>query len=131
MTPMIDVTLSLPDRLYERARQWAAVTHQELDEALADALELVLIPLPSVPELDIPIGSLSDDELLAQTQLQLPEDRGRRLSELSARRRTDALHSDEQQELFALAQTYQRYWLRQSEALAEAVRRKLRPEMHS
>jgi hypothetical protein len=128
---MIDVTLSLPDKLYERARQWAAVTHQDLDEALTDALELVLAPLPSVPELDIPIESLSDEELLAQTQLQLPAERGRRLSELSARRREDALSDEGQQELFTLSQLYQRYWLRQSEALGEAVKRGLRPEMHS
>jgi len=29
----MEVTLQLPDKLYERAKQWAMVTHQELDEA--------------------------------------------------------------------------------------------------
>jgi len=33
--------------------------------------------------------------------------------------------------LMALAGLYQRFWLRQAEALAEAVRRGLQPEMHS
>lgn len=127
---MIDVTLSLPDKLYEKARQWAAVTHQDLDEALADALELVLTPLPSVPELEGPIEALSDSDVLAQTHLQLPADRGQRLSELSADRRAGVLSPEEQQELLGLTQTYQRYWLRQSEALAEAVRRGLLPAMH-
>jgi hypothetical protein len=130
-TATIDVTLSLPDKLYEKARQWAAVTHQDLDEALADALELVLTPLPSVPELDDPIEALSDSDLLAQTRLQLPADRGQRLSELSADRRVGTLSPEKQQKLLGLTQIYQRYWLRQSEALAEAVRRELLPAMHS
>jgi hypothetical protein len=128
---MIDVTLSLSDKLYEKARQWAALTHQDLDEALADALELVLTPLPSVPELDGPIEALSDSDVMAQTRLQLPADRGQRLSELSAGRRAGELSPEEQQEMLVLTQIYQRYWLRQSEALAEAVRRGLLPAMHS
>jgi hypothetical protein len=128
---MIDTTLSLPDKLYERARQWAAATHQELNVALTDALELVLTPLPTVSELDIPMELLSDAEVLSQTQLKLPIELGSRLSELPARRSTGDLSPVEQQELFSLFQTYQRYWLRQSEALAEATRRELQPEMHS
>jgi hypothetical protein len=128
---MIDVTVSLTDKLYERAKQWAAVTHQDLDEALVEALDLILAPLPSVPELDVPIATLSDAEVLAQTQLRLPDDRGRRLSDLSERRRAGPLPADEQQELFALTQTYQRYWLRQAEALAEAARRGLTPIRYS
>jgi len=91
----------------------------------------VLTPLPSVPELDDPIEALSDSDVLAQTRLQLPADRGQRLSELSAERRAGVLSPEKQQELLGLTQIYQRYWLRQSEALAEAVRRGLLPAMHS
>jgi hypothetical protein len=127
---MMEVTLHLPDILYERAQQWAAITHQELDEALTDALNVVLTPIHTSPELETPVESLTDDELLAEAALRMPPERGRRLSELSTRRREGLLSDEEQQELLALAQLYQRLWLRQSEALAEAARRGLSPGMH-
>lgn len=127
---MTEVTLHLPETLYERARQWAAVTRQDLDSALVDALDVALSPVHTSPELETPVESLTDNALLAETRLQMPPERGRRLSELSARRRAGPLPNEEQQELLALAQLYQRLWLRQSEALAEAGRRGLGPGMH-
>ena len=122
---MKEVTLHLSDALYERARRWAAVTQQDLDAALTDALDVVLFPIHTTPELDIPVLSLSDEEVLAESTRQMPPDRGRRMTELSAQRRESRLNEEEQQELMALAQLYQRLWLRQSEALAEAARRGL------
>lgn len=127
---MTEVTLHLPETLYERARQWAAVTRQDLDSALVDALDVALSPVHTSPELETPVESLTDNALLAETRLQMPPERGRRLSELSAQRRAGPLPNEEQQELLALAQLYQRLWLRQSEALAEAGRRGLGPGMH-
>ena len=128
---MIEVTLQLPNSLYERAQQWAAVTRQDLDAALTDALAVALSPLPTSPELEIPVETLTDEQLLAETRRQMPPERGRRLSELSARRRDGVLSVEDQQEVLALAQLYQRIWLRQSEALAEAARRGLIAGMHS
>ena len=128
---MIEVTLQLPNSLYERAQQWAAVTRQDLDAALTDALAVALSPLPTSPELEIPVETLTDEQLLAETRRQMPPERGRRLSELSARRREGVLSVEDQQEVLALAQLYQRLWLRQAEALAEAARRGLIAGMHS
>jgi hypothetical protein len=128
---MMEVTLHLPDKLYERARQWAAVTQQDLDVALTDALDVILSPVHTSPELEAPIQSLSDEAVMAEAAIQMPAERGRRLTDLAARRREGALSGEEQRELLALAQLYQRLWLRQSEALAEAVRRGLRPGLHS
>lgn len=128
---MIEVTLQLPNSLYERAQQWAAVTRQDLDVALTDALAVALSPLPTSPELEIPVETLTDEQLLAETHRRLPPGRGRRLSELSAQRREGTLSDEDQQELSALAQLYQRLWLRQAEALAEATRRGLIAGMHS
>ncbi len=128
---MMEVTLHLSDALYERARRWAAVTQQDLDTALTDALDVVLFPIHTTPELDIPVLSLSDEEVLTESTRQMPPDRGRRMTELSAQRRESRLNEAEQQELMALAHLYQRLWLRQSEALAEAVRRGLISGMHS
>lgn len=103
---MMEVTLHLPDTLYERARQWAAVTHQDLDVALTDALDVMLSALPAPAEMDAPIESLTDEAVLAEVRVRLPVERGQRLSELAARRREGSLPEDEQQEFVALAQLY-------------------------
>ena len=128
---MMEVTLQLPDHLYERARQWAAITQQDLDAALTDALTVILTPVHTAPELDKLVTSLSDTEVLDQANMKMAPEQGHRLSELLAGQREGILSDEEHRELFALAQLYQRLWLRQSEALAEAVRRGLRDPLHS
>ena len=128
---MMEVTLQLPDRVYQQAQRWATLTNQDFDNALTEALEVALTSVYAYPEADEPVASLNDEEVLALTQMQMPLKRGQRLSQLSERHSEDALSSDEQQELMALAGLYQQYWLRQAEALAEAVRRGLLPAMHS
>ncbi len=128
---MMEITLQLSDKLYEQARQWAAITQQELDDALTDALSLVLTPVYISPELEKPVASLSDKEILAQSQMQMAASQGQRFSKLLRQQRENKLSEDEHRELLALGQLYQRLWLRQSEALAEAVRRGIHPPLHS
>ena len=128
---MMEVTLQLPDRVYQQAQRWATLTNQDFDNALTEALEVALTSVYAYPEADEPVASLNDEEVLALTQMQMPLKRGQRLSQLSERHSEDAFSSDEQQELMALAGLYQQVWLRQAEALAEAVRRGLLPAMHS
>jgi hypothetical protein len=128
---MEKVTLRLPDHLYKQAVQWAAITRQDLDAALTDALTVAFMPVYSDPELDRPIGSLPDAEILEQSELKMAPAQGNRLSTLLSKQREGELVEDEQRELLALFQLYQRLWLRQSEALAEAVRRGLRSSLHS
>lgn len=120
------VTLTLPDELYEQAKRWAIVTQRDLSETLTDALAIVLTPVYTSPELEQPITNLADDELLALTQLQMKPAQGERLGELLKKQREGLLTDAERSELLALAQIYEQFWLRQSEALAEAVRRGLR-----
>jgi len=127
----VEVTLHLPDRVYCKAERWASITNQKLDVALTEALEVALTSVHAEPEGDVSVASLSDADVLALTRLQLPADSGRRLTLLSAGQAEGALSPDEQQELMALAGLYQSFWLRQAEALAEAVRRGLQSEMHS
>lgn len=69
---MMQVTLQLPDRIYEQARRWATITNQELDVALTEALEIALTSVHAYPVVDEPITSLGDDELLALAQAQIP-----------------------------------------------------------
>ena len=120
------VVLTLSDDLYARAKQWAALTRRDLAETLTDALEIVLTPLPEPPAGEPPVTSMSDAEVMALAQAQLSLPQGTRLDQLLAQQREDQLTALEQSELLALMQRYHRLWIRQSEALLEAVRRGLR-----
>ena len=128
---MMEITLQLPTHLYEQAKQWAAITQQDLDVALTDALSVILAPVHTDPELDEPIESLTDSEVLSQAKMEMTSVQGKRFSQLLLQQREETLSATEHRELFALAQLYHRLWLRQSEALAEAVQRGLRPHLHS
>ena len=120
------VTLTLPDELYEHARRWATITQRDLSETLTDALIIVLTPVYTMPRLERPVSLLSDEDVLALSRAQMKPAQGRRLSELLEKQREGALAKGERPELLALMQVYSQLWIRQSEALAEAVRRGLR-----
>ena len=123
------VTVTLPDQLYENAQHWATLTQRDLSQTLADALMIVLTPVFSPPRLEHPITSLSDAEVAALTRLRMDERQGKRLGVLLERKREDSLTPAESSELMALMQIYHQLWIRQSEALVEAVRRGLRPSL--
>ena len=72
------------------------------------------------------MDTLTDAELLALTDLQLPAAQEQRLSTLLDRQHADAITEQERAELVALFQLYQEGLLRKAQALAEAVRRGLR-----
>ena len=120
------MVVTLPDDLYVQAQHWAALTHREVPQLLTEALALVLTPIGAPPGDAPPIATLSDTEVLALTQVQMPPQQGHRLDHLLAKQGGATLTTQEQAELFALIQVYQQLWVRQSEALAEAVRRGLR-----
>jgi hypothetical protein len=120
------VVLTLSDDLYERAKQWAALTRRDVPQTLTDTLEIVLTPMLEPPVGEPPVAAMSDAEVMALAQAQMAAQQGKRLDQLLARQREDQLTAADQSELLALMQRYHRRWIRQSEALAEAVRRGLR-----
>jgi predicted transcriptional regulator len=119
------VMLTLPDDVYERAKQWAALTQREVSHILTEALAIVLTPVGE-PLWTPPVTALSDAEVMALAQVQMAPSQGKRLDRLLEKQREHTLIVPEQAELLALMQVYHQLWLRQSEALAEAVRRGLR-----
>lgn len=123
------ILVELPDELYEQAEQWAVITSRNVGETLADALSLVLTPLPTDVADETPVSSLEDKELLTLAGTKLDAAVGERLSTLLAKQAEALLTAEEQGELMALMQHYQWLWIRQSEALAEAVERGLRPPL--
>lgn len=120
------VVLTLSDDLYERVQQWAAVTQRDVPHILADALDIALTPLLASPEEAQPVTSMSDAEVMALARVPMAPQQGKRLDHLLAKQREEKLTVQEQSELLALMHGYHRLWLRQSAALAEAVRRGLR-----
>lgn len=125
------ILVELPDDLYEQAEQWAVITSREVGETLADALSLVLTPLPTDVTEETAIAALDNKEMLALAETKLDKATGERLSTLLYKQAEVTLTAEEQGELMALMQHYQWLWVRQSEALAEAVERGLRPPLSS
>jgi hypothetical protein len=72
------------------------------------------------------VSSLSDRDVLSLSVAKMNPAQGRRLNQLLEKQRKGMLSEGEHPELLALVQIYHQLWIRQSEALAEAVRRGLR-----
>ncbi len=119
------VTLNLPEDLYKHAQRWAIITRKGLEETLTNALTLALTPVHVEPRLEPPVVTLSDSKLLAATKLQMQQEQGKRLDELLALQSEGRITTSQRSELQTLLQVYDQLWLRQSEALVEAVRRGL------
>lgn len=118
------ITLTLSDTLLKRAAGLAAAVSRPIEKILAETLEMAL---PDVGAEKLPsVASLSDKEVLALSQAHMESKQSSRLSVLLDKQQAGALTERERVELYSLYQNYQRLWLRQSEALAEAVRRGLR-----
>ena len=117
------VVLTLSDDLYEQAQHWAVLTQRDVPQLLTEALALVLTPVGAPPVGEPPVTALSDAEVLALAQVQMVPQQGHRLDQLLAKQGEETLCAQEQAETLALMQVYQQLWVRQSEALAEAVRR--------
>jgi hypothetical protein len=119
------ITLTLPNKIYERAEGLAQRTGRDVAEVLTSMLE---VSLPSDPLMTSPkpIDSLSDEEILALTASQMDSAQNARMSDLLVKQQASKLDEVEQQELSLLLHVYQEGSLRKARALVEAVRRGLR-----
>lgn len=125
----MQVTVTLPEETYRRAKRLAQLTHREVADVLADALSL---SLPSLAEgRAFSIQEIADEQVLALTRLQLTSEEDARLSTLLDGQQADELADEERAELNRLMQVYQEGLLLKSEALAEAVSRGLIPPLVS
>jgi hypothetical protein len=119
------ITITLPDEIYQRAELFARLANRDVASVLADTIQL---SMPSVRAnvIDlVPIADISDEQVLALTELQMEPDQDTRLSELLDRQQAGLLIEDERLELQALMQIYQEGLLRKATALSEAVKRGL------
>jgi len=121
----MQVTINVPDATYRRAEYLARVSRRPVADVLADSLEHSL-PLTGPLKNERAIAELSNGEVEALMELQLPPEQDQRLSQLLDRQQAGSLQLSEQVELTTLMMRYQEGLLRKAESLQEAVRRGLR-----
>jgi hypothetical protein len=115
------VTLEVPDELVARAREVAARSNRPFEDVLVQWLgQLAVEP---------PVDTLSNDEVLALTTLQMDEADQLELGELLARQREGQILPPQRRRLDELMASYRQGLLRKSEALRVAVERGLRSSL--
>ncbi len=119
------VTINLPDEVYQRAEQFARLANRDLSSILAETIQLLIPAVDSENKEFEPISSLSDDQVLALTELQMDVDQDTHLSALLDRQQAGTLIENEATELQTLMQIYQEGLLRKATALNESVKRGL------
>jgi predicted DNA-binding protein len=121
------ISLTVPDEVMRRAEVLAGHSGRAVAEVLTDAIEASLDPLSFTSSANDAISELSDAQVLDLADSIMPPADDRRLSELLARKNEGVLTIAERDELAPLMQLYQEGLLRKAQAIAEAVRRGLRP----
>ena len=125
------VTLDLPSELVGRAERLATIRGKSTQEVLTDALSDALPAVETLLGDCGPVASLSDDEVMQLSQGEMPLAEDRRLSTLLDTQQAGTLAPGEEDDLSALMRVYEASLVRQSEALAESVRRGLREPLLS
>lgn len=120
------ITLTLPDDILQKAELWAKRSGRPVGDLLAETIELSMRPLGSPHREERPPTNWTDQEVLANADLEMPDDEDKRLSDLLDRQKAGLLANGEQAELVGLMELYQLGLLRKAQALREAVRRGLR-----
>jgi hypothetical protein len=120
-----EVTLSLPDTVYNQAARLAQLMNRDVSRVLAETIESAMSPLGSSTVFLTPVEELSDSEVLAAAHLRMDQAQGKRLGKLLDRQQAEKLTDAERGELAALMQIYHENLVRKAQALREAVRRGL------
>jgi hypothetical protein len=125
------ITITLPDEVYQRAERFAKLANRDLASVLADTIQLSIPPAsPEAANLE-PVSELSDEQVMALTELQMEPEQDTRLSDLLDRQQSGILTDTERLELQTLMQIYQEGLLRKATALSEAVKRGLMEPLSS
>lgn len=119
----MQVVVNLPEETYRRAERLAQLTRREVGEVLADTLALSLPALAKGKA--AAMQDMSDERVLALTELRLSDEDDKRLGDLLDTQQAGGLTAANRTELALLIQRYEEGLLLKSEALAEAVARKL------
>ena len=79
----IEITLSLPESLIERAKNFGGATYRDVEAVLADTLEMMWPTLGRLPNCDYPaVSSLTDAEVLSLAEAKMDPVQNDRLGAL-------------------------------------------------
>jgi len=118
---MTQITITLSDDIYERAKTVARMTGRPVSEVLSEAASASLA-VPTGAE-EIPIDSLADVDVVALAQARMASDQSEQLSALFALQQRRSLNNHERAELDSLMEHYHLGQLRKATALRVAVQR--------
>ena len=119
----IQVTVDLPSTLYRQAQQLARLTQREIEEVLISTLEMSLPLVVTEAEANVPVTSLSNEDILALTELEVDQQRMRLLVDKQKANTLTPIELFELQNLFRVSEIGLR---RKAQALTEAIKRGLR-----
>ncbi|HAZ44354.1 MAG TPA: hypothetical protein DCZ55_07670, partial [Cyanobacteria bacterium UBA11371] len=115
---------------YHRVERLAQLTSRNIADVVTDAIQLSIPAVSLQNELIQSVSALSDEQVMALTQLQMEPEQDQRLSDLLDRQQEGIITETEQIELSNLMQIYQEGLLRKATALKEAVQRGLREPLN-
>jgi hypothetical protein len=117
------ITLQVSDRVVSQATYVAAQTQRRVEEVLANWLEWAVT--------EMPVETLSNEEVLALAELQLPPIQQTTLSDLLEQNQEGVLDTQGRRQLDELMRIYEHGLLRKAQALRVAVQRGLREPLQS
>ena len=123
------ITITLPDDVYQKAEHFARLANRDLASVLVDTIQFSIPPISLEATNLEPVSALSDQQVLALTELQMESEEDSRLSELLDKQQAGIVTESEHSELQTLMQIYQEGLLRKATALSEAVKRGLIKEL--
>lgn len=109
---MSEITLQLPDYLYERIRQMAQSTDRPIENVVIEGLSSLFGDIPSAN-----LDQLTNDQLWAVVHHPFNFEQDMRLRELTLRSKSDDLSDDEEIEVDELVDALDQYVLQRSKAL--------------
>ncbi|GBL13369.1 hypothetical protein MTo_00659 [Microcystis aeruginosa NIES-1211] len=120
----ISITLTLPDEIFNLAQSLAHSINRDLNDILVEAIAFSISPNYQGEKISS-LNSLSDEEIIKLTQLQMASEQDQRLRELLNQQQERDLSTFENRELWSLMQIYQINLLKKAQGLNEAVKRGL------
>jgi hypothetical protein len=120
---IMEVTLNLPENVYQNFSELAETRHQAVEEVIADKLQNDF----SANNINFKetVAGWSDDDVLALANLKLPAEQANRMSELSDIQQRGSMSNVEKSELEIYLEIYNNANLRKAYGIAEAVKRGL------
>ncbi len=122
------VVLDLPENTFRSAMLLARGSQQTIQGVL---IETVTQALTGWDLWERPAGAMSNEEVLQVCDSHMDATQSKRFGVLLDKQQAGHLAPEEQPELWTLTRIYQLGQLRKAEALAEAVKRGLRPPLHT